>query len=502
LILEGGRISSLLQNRFTGLVLASSLVLPWLARAGSYQEHASAKERKKLDKLTSEIDGVIVYSRPPHKEQGEKLWMIERLSIGQWKAETVAEGVCARWSPDGQRLAVFRSHVGRPKDNVTGSIWVMNPDGSGQKQLAVGALSRAVRGACPMDFHPNNAEIVFIREDGGISSVGIETGKERDWRLPGSFDEEIQLTADGRYLAGRWRGRGDWAMNRRMVIVDVHSKIHRVYGAGCCPAISPDGNWMAINHDGHYRMSICHRDIRDRVEFWSSKMIHPQHGLHNWHWSNHNDYLAVKSEVYRDIERDYKGAPDGFIIKFSERRATRVTFEQEAEFPDLYVTRDHQSGPKIPSRGYRSVPKEVVRTEPYSIAKIFRTHGETREDPGRPSLIPRIEIEAELTALTPLDYRQAAQYQNCLVENVYAVRKVIRGQLDESKIVVVHWAVRNRKVVSHTQRLRKGRTYRLILEAWHLHPELKAEPRKSARLGKGQYPFRFYDAGLTDQLNK
>jgi hypothetical protein len=343
-----------------------------------------------------------------------------------------------------------------------------------------------------MDFHPDNRQILFIQKDGTIASVDIDSGEVRVLDLPGRFNRELQLTGDGGYLVSRWQGKGDWASLRRLVVMDLESKIHRIFAAGCCAGISPDGNWMTTNHDGHYKMSIIDKDIRNRVIFWSRGMIHPQHGWHNWHWSNHNDYIAVKSEVYRKLKRDYQGPADAFIVKLSSSRATRVTFEQTANFPDLFVSRDRRTQRPVPPNGGRSISKKEIKLHNYSLAKIFRTHGETRRDPGPPRRIARIVVEAKLSAKTLLDLQQARRYRNCLVEHVYTPQKVIRGELDEESIVVAHWAIRRGRIMPATGKLLEGQTYRLTLEPWYWHPELKSVARKSVYSKDDPYPARFY----------
>jgi hypothetical protein len=254
---------------------------------------------------------------------------------------------------------------------------------------------------------------------------------------------------------------------------------------------------MTTNHDGHYKMSVISRDIRSRVVFWARGMIHPQHGWHNWHWSNHNDYIAMKSEVYRKLERDYRGAADAFIIKFSAGRATRVTFEQEANFPDLFVSRDRRTGGPVPRNGGASISKSQVELRDYNLARVFRTHGETRPDPGRPRRVPRLVVEARLKSKTPLDLDRARRYGNCLVEYVYVPTRVVRGELDEETIVVVHWAVHRGRIMPSIGKFIQGRSYRLSLEDWYWHRELKAVARKPVYLEDNPHPARFYSVPRT-----
>ncbi len=81
--------------------LFSSLLVLFLLStvlAKPYPEIADQKERQALDQLALEIEGIILYSRPPDRDQGEKKWMLDTVKIGEWNAETLDEGLCGRWS--------------------------------------------------------------------------------------------------------------------------------------------------------------------------------------------------------------------------------------------------------------------------------------------------------------------------------------------------------------------------------------------------------------------
>ena len=469
-----------------------SASITWLLICISPLAYAGERER-----LASEIGGFVVYSRPPDPEKDEVVWMIERMEIGEWKPRILGEGVCARVGPDGKRLAVFRTEPGSLKDKMTGSIWIMNADGSRERDLYTGAISLGV-GACPIDFHPNNREIVFIQEGGGLGAVNIEWRTVHDLQLPGTYARELQLDGYGERLVARWQGQGDWAMLRRLVLVEPETRVVRIYAAGCSAAVSPDANWMTVNHDGHERMSIVHRDIRRRAELEAAELVGSGHGWHNWHWSNHNDYIAV--EVFRKTKKQYEGPTDAWILKLSGRRATRVTFDRQANFPDLHVTRDRRTEKPVPKNGGKEISLKQVSTKPYDLARVFRTKGETEHDPGRPGRILRTVVDAELTRVTPIDFGWATKYDRVLVEYVYTPRKVIKGSLEDGPIIVAHWAVYKKKPVPEFRVFEKGQSYRLELESWYWHPELKSVPRKMVRVKGKALPTRYYDAGLGEWL--
>jgi hypothetical protein len=107
----------------TCTAVAVSVALVGSASAGPYPEPAGNQERRRLDRLASAIEGFLVYSRQPRKTDDETVWMNDKLQIGEWRAETVTEGVCARWIQDGRHLAVFRNAKGEPQDGVVGTIF-------------------------------------------------------------------------------------------------------------------------------------------------------------------------------------------------------------------------------------------------------------------------------------------------------------------------------------------------------------------------------------------
>lgn len=205
----------------------------------------------------------------------------------------------------------------------------------------------------------------------------------------------------------------------------------------------------------------------------------PTRGWHNWHWSNHNDYLALASEVYRKPAREFTGPPDAFVLQPAARRATRVTFGTHADFPDLFVA-------GVPRSGGRSFPPGEAGAEPYDLARVFRTRGETAPDPGPPGHIPRLEVRARLVRSARLDLRPAHRHRRLLVDHLFEVIEVHRGRLDAATIIVSRRAV-------HQGRVRPGRIVRLRLEPWHLHPERKGIPRRIIENGTSPPPPRFVE---------
>ena len=86
----------------------------------------------------------------------------------------------------------------------------------------------------------------------------------------------------------------------------------------------------------------------------------------------------------------------------------------------------------------------------------------------------RIRLRAKLLEATEPDMDMLASYQRMLVDHTYEVQEVLEGSLAASKILVLHWAVLDRKPVPGIPR-EVGDVYELTLESLEAHPELESE---------------------------
>ena len=89
----------------------------------------------------------------------------------------------------------------------------------------------------------------------------------------------------------------------------------------------------------------------------------------------------------------------------------------------------------------------------------------------------RIAVEGRLVekSSTP-DPREIAPYRRCLSEYIYEVERVLSGKLEVDRIAVNHWVILDRKRVASDRSV--GKSYRLTIEPFDAHPQLKAELRK------------------------
>jgi hypothetical protein len=286
--------------RFTRLsvwlsALAILLVCAPPARAA---QPLSSDEKEALAELARQIDGALIFT-----ERGR----VKKVVIGDDQVTDLGPGEYARWSRDGKHIAVFVE--GKPD-----RIDVMDADGGRRRTLYEGAEGG---NGCPIDFHPNNREILFYHRD-GFHTVSLETGQARKVELPAKYNGEPAFSDDGKRLACRWGGD--------LYAVDLAAGKHRKYAGGCSAGVSPDGQWLMRNLGDHRQLAI---------EAWAgggefrldTKTCLPDGSWDNHHWSNHNDFIAAGGDGRYRFP---------YVVQVSKNRATLVAREA-GEYPDLWI---------------------------------------------------------------------------------------------------------------------------------------------------------------------
>ena len=231
----------------------------------SYPSDASDNERQALDKLASEIEGAVIYTR-----RGR----VKKVTIGDWRVVDLGEGDFVRWGPLGQRIAASHNRA----------LYVMNADGSERRRV----MDSGLNGGCSIEFHTNGREILYITRDDEVWAVDIASGKQRNLKLP--FDTELNISADGRHLVGR---RGD------NYLVELPGTKTRKYSGGCSPCLSPDGQLITGNEGGHRTMNIREWNGKRLFEI-NARNMQPDRRWDNMHWSNHNDFITMQGDGKND----------------------------------------------------------------------------------------------------------------------------------------------------------------------------------------------------------
>jgi Tol biopolymer transport system component len=75
------------------------------------------------------------------------------------------------WSPDGRKILFWRSSARFP-DGLQGDVYVMNADGSGQRNLTR-SVTRPFASDASFAWSPDGRRILFVRSRGGHGDIFV-----------------------------------------------------------------------------------------------------------------------------------------------------------------------------------------------------------------------------------------------------------------------------------------------------------------------------------------
>lgn len=260
---------------------------------------ASEQELRALKHLAATIQGAIIYTRKGR---------VRKIVIGKWQVMDLGSGEYARWGPAGKRIAVFEK----------GKIYVMDAEGHHRKKLV------DIRGKVkhnPIEFHTNGKEIIYAKPGQGLWAVKIASGKTYVLEASRAYNGEPGISADGKRLAVRYR--------HSLYAIDLVTGQRRKYGRGCSSGISPDGKRLMNNIDGQREM-VIHSWNDKRKKRIGAATCRPDKKWDNHHWSNDNDYLAAQGSGKFQ---------EAYVFRISNNQCTRVTWEGDVWYPDLFIKR-------------------------------------------------------------------------------------------------------------------------------------------------------------------
>lgn len=114
----------------------------------------------------------------------------------------------------------------------------------------------------------------------------------------------------------------------------------------------------------------------------------------------------------------------------------------------------------------RALSSEQIKQE-YEAYGNYRSSGSVQD-------VPHHVVDAELIEKSNMPTVEGiAPYRSALVEYLYAVEKVLKGEMTQQQIIVQHWAIMD--AVEYPVGRDVGSTYRLSIEAVSDHPELEGE---------------------------
>jgi Tol biopolymer transport system component len=236
------------------------------------------------------------------------------------QSQTASPAFAARSSAAGAKAESRIAFIREPEGGYAGVLWVMNPDGSGQRRLAPAHPS--------MRWSPDGQKIVFdnlyvMNADGsGRRKLTHDNGRQPVW------------SPDGRRIAYLSNGvrvvNADGSGRRRLT---------RDRGEGSAPAWSPDGQQIAfvsrrdanfeiyaMSADGSRQRRLTRNAWRDSDPVWSPNGRQIAF-VSNWQVWVMNPDGSGQRRLTHNGARNFapRWSPDGQRIAF-ERRVGRVNY--------------------------------------------------------------------------------------------------------------------------------------------------------------------------------
>lgn len=207
----------------------------------------SAKERKKLEEIRGKIKGFIVWASSRSNSRHD-LWIMNADGTEQ---RQLTKGDNVDWypriSPDGKNILFCRSKYGWVSEADADmfdrwDLWCINIDGSDEKKI--------VDGATWGGWRPSGDSIVFARGSkviikSMISGEEIEIFDSEKSIKKGTYSQQPQLSSDGKKLAitirGTKRETGIWNLEKRLWFST---------GGGCQMEWFPDNKTILRMNEG------------------------------------------------------------------------------------------------------------------------------------------------------------------------------------------------------------------------------------------------------------
>jgi hypothetical protein len=267
--------------------------------------------------------------------------------------------------------------------------------------------------------------------------------------------DNFQLSADGTRASGQFpHPRGGYAT--------LPNGAFTFLGKGCWTSISPDNSYLVWIFDGpHRNLRMYATDGRD----WKVN-INDAPGIDGWEvyhprWSNHPRFMTLTGpyktgQMGRNLIMAGGGAVEVYLGRFSgdftqvEDWLKLTGNDQPDFFPDLWVE-GGQSAVGGAAGGAAAAPAARTSAPP-----------------------ARVKLEGRLVGISPTpSVASIAPYTQALVVYGYEVAKVAEGECAAPKILVAHWAIRDKQILDLGKEM--GGTYPLELEPFDDHPELEGE---------------------------
>lgn len=193
-------------------------------------------------------------------------------------------------------------------------IFVMNPDGTGKKQITHGPFSCL----CPT-WSPDGRRIAFTSSKAGASDIFVinldGTGERNLTNTPDVYEYHPDWSPDGEKIAFDVAARAE--EERGIWVLDLRSGERRRITDGCGPVWSPDGSriaFIAPGNGGKSDIFICDEDGGGRINLTD----HPGRDLDPSFTPDGRSIVFVSSRLGW-------GGYDLFLLDVETRRVKQVT---------------------------------------------------------------------------------------------------------------------------------------------------------------------------------
>jgi len=229
------------------VVLSAAIANAQEAPTGSPAER-DGKEKKNFEEFKGKLKGKIVWSSSRSNSKHD-LWIMNADGSDQ-KQLTKGDYVdwFPRFSPDGQKIVFTRSKAGWVNEMDAEiydkwDIWIVNVDGSDEKLAA----SDAAWGS----YRPTGDSIVFARGPKVFVKCLADGNETEIWDAEqgirkGAYAQQPQMSPDGKFLAATIRGT-----SRQTGIWNIEKKQWNTTGGGCQITFYPDSREVIRMNEGH-----------------------------------------------------------------------------------------------------------------------------------------------------------------------------------------------------------------------------------------------------------
>ena len=381
------------------------------------------------------------------------------------------------FTPGGERVVFTRIASG-----AAPAIHLVDWDGSGLRRIADGFALATWEN--PVD----GSEWVYAGLGNRPGSVDFPRvvrfpldkpeAQELVWDQTPVSADTFQVSADGRHAGGLfpWPAAG---------IAELPNKGWRQVGDGCWTALQTVRGPLFWYFDGAHRnltLVDARSDKRWMVPingapgFENPEVYHPR-------WTNHPRFMVMTGPYNQGGANQVRSGgaqTEIWLGRFNEDFTaigdwTRVTSNSRGDsYPDVWIDRQASShevragGPLGPADDAGAKPAVGDRAKAErAVVRARLVHAGAVPSPE--SILP---------------------YRHALVVNDYEVLEVLDGTLDQKRVRVAQWVIRDSRVLPDANR-REGFETRLTIERYDAHPELEGE-RLLTDLPKSDRPL-FYE---------